>query len=284
MSERVSPVRFSIIINCYNTLPLIKKCVEAALISTDKSSELILINNHPPYKDALKFLEDFKHPRVKKFDPGRNIGCMPGFQYGAERAQGDYIVKLDDDVIVPRKNWTGAMYQALKDFPTLAYVALQPSVVKMGTSQVKRPRYTLEFRRNTVLFWCMMIKKQLWKKHFFMTNLPLYGVGERDYERKANNLGLKKAYLTSHVCTSLGRTEESDPLYGAWKLFYVKKKTHRSEFNEWKSSFLIGPEEAEIMRKFGYPENQIEEIRALLAKNHHEKSLPESTPSSSINN
>jgi hypothetical protein len=77
-------------------------------------------------------------------------------------------------------------------------------------------------------------------------------------------LGLKKAYLTSHVCTSLGRTEESDPLYGAWKLFYVKKKDHRSDFENWKKRFALGPEEVEIMRRFGYPESQIEEVRALL--------------------
>ncbi|NLC53193.1 MAG: glycosyltransferase family 2 protein [Firmicutes bacterium] len=261
----MSRLRFSIIINCYNTLPLIKKCVEAALVSTDHNSELILINNHPPYEDALAFLREFKHPRVRILDPGRNIGCMPGFQYGAEQAQGQYLVKLDDDVLVPRKNWTAAMHQALKDFPTLAYVALLPVAIKENPrQQVKKNGYTLEFRRSTVLFWCMMIDKQLWRKHFYLTDLPLYGVGERDYERKANQLGLKKAYLTSHVCTSLGRTEESDPLYGAWKLFYVKRKETRSDFETWKKSFVLGPAEAEIMRRFGYPEHQIAEVQTLL--------------------
>ena len=258
-------MRFSIIVNCYNTLPLIKNCLKAALVSTDQNSELLLINNHPPYEDALTFLQEFKHPRVRILDPGRNIGCMPGFQYGAEHAQGQYLVKLDDDVLVPNKNWTAAMYQALKDFPKLAYVALLPAAIKGSPrQQVKKADYTLEFRRSTVLFWCMMINKQLWRKHFYLTDLPLYGVGERDYERKANQLGLKKAYLTSHVCTSLGRTEESDPLYGAWKLFYVKKKETRSDFETWKKSFVLGPAEAEIMRRFGYPENQIAEVRTLL--------------------
>ncbi|NLW59042.1 MAG: glycosyltransferase [Firmicutes bacterium] len=258
-------MRFSIIINCYNTLPLIKKCLEAALVSTDQNSELILINNHPPYADALAFLREYKHPRVRILDPGRNIGCMPGFQYGAEHAHGQYLVKLDDDVLVPNKNWTAAMCQALKDFPKLAYVALLPAALKGSPRpQVKKNGYTLEFRRSTILFWCMMINKQLWRKHFYLADLPLYGVGERHYERKANQLGLKKAYLTSHVCTSLGRTEEADPLYGAWKLFYVKKKESRSDFETWKKSFVLGPGEAEIMRRFGYPEDQIAAVRALL--------------------
>ena len=262
----MSELRFSIIINCYNTLPLIKKCLEAALTSTDRNSEIILVNNHPPYEEALTFLREFKHPRVRLLDPGRNIGCMPGFQYGAENARGEYIVKLDDDVLVPRKNWTAGMYQALRDYPSLAYIALLPAPLRTSVrSQVKRNGYMLEFRRSTILFWCMMIKKDLWKKHFYLTNLPLYGVGERDYERKANELGLKKAYPTSHIFGSLGRTEEADPLYGAWKLFYVKKKDQKSDFNTWKKSFQLGPAEVEIMKRFGYPDQQIEEVRALLA-------------------
>jgi len=200
---------------------------------------------------------------------------MPGFQYGAEHAQGEYIVKLDDDVLVPRNNWTAAMYQALRDYPTLAYIALLPAPLRTNSyPRVKRNGYTLEFRRSTILFWCMMIEKNLWKKHFYLTDLPLYGVGERDYERKANELGLRKAYLTSHVCTSLGRTEEADPLYGAWKLFYVKKKDQRSDFLTWKKSFQLGPAEVEIMKRFGYPDQQIEEVRALLAAEQKQLNLP----------
>lgn len=256
---------FSVIINCYNTLNLIKKCLAAALETTDKKTEILLVNNHPPYQEALQFLKKFKHPRARVLDPGKNIGCMPGFQYGAERSQGRYIIKLDDDVIVPNKDWIQAMYQALTDYPKLAYVALKPVAVKSERKQrsIKR-NYTLEFRRETILFWCMMIKKSLWQSHFVMKNLPLYGVGERYYERKANELGLKKAYLASHICSSLGRTKESDPLYGAWKLFYVKMKDKRANFEDWKKFFSIGPEEAEIMSKFGYPEKQITEVRDLL--------------------
>ena len=262
---------------------MIKKCLEAALVSTDQNSEIILINNHPPYTDAMTFLHEFKHPRVRILAPGQNIGCMPGFQYGAEHAQGQYLVKLDDDVLVPNKNWTAAMYQALKDFPKLAYVALLPAAIQgHPRQQVKKAGYTLEFRRSTILFWCMMIDKQLWRKHFYLTDLPLYGVGERHYERKANKLGLKKAYLTSHICTSLGRTEESDPLYGAWKLFYVKKKEARSDFETWKKSFVLGPAEAEIMRRFGYPEHQIAEVRTLLSA-AQEAAQSRSTPEGGAN-
>ncbi len=263
---------FSVIINCYNTLYLIKKCLNAALDTTDKKTEILLVNNHPPYQEALSFLKKFKHPRVRVLDPGKNIGCMPGFQFGAERSKGQYIVKLDDDVIVPDKDWIQGMYQALTDYPKLAYVALKPAVIKSERKERSFKRnYSLEFRRETIIFWCMMIKKSLWRSHFVMNNLPLYGVGERFYERKASQMGLKKAYLTSHICTSLGRTKESDPLYGAWKLFYVKMKDKRASFEEWQRFFTIGDKEAEIMHRFGYPTEQIAEVRDLLIEVQQEE-------------
>jgi hypothetical protein len=178
---------------------------------------------------------------------------------------------LDDDVITPQKNWIEAMHNALNDFPKLAYVALKPAVVELANNEpIVKKKYTLEFCNNTILFWCMMIKRKLWKSHFVMSNLPLYGVGERYYTHKARELGLKKAYLTSHVCTSLGRTKESDPLYGAWKLFYVKLKDQRFEYPEWKKSFKLGKDEIKIMKDFGYPEDQIEGIKELLYKQQSE--------------
>lgn len=268
-------MKYSVIINCYNTLPLIKTCIEAALETTDQKTEILLINNHPPYEDAIDFIETLHYPRIRVLDPGKNIGCMPGFQYGAEHASGDYIVKLDDDVIAPKNNWIEAMHHALKDFPKLAYVALKPAVINLGQNEpIIKKNYTLEFYNETILFWCMMIKRNLWKSHFVMTRLPLYGVGERYYTRKAHELGLKKAYLTSHVCTSLGRTKKSDPLYGAWKLFYVKLKDQRLEYPEWKKIFKLGEKEVKIMKDFGYPDNQIEEIKELLAKVQAEAENP----------
>ena len=260
-------MRYSVIINCYNTLPLIKSCIQAAIATTDQAAEIILINNHPPYREALDYLGSIRHPRIRILDPGKNIGCMPGFQYGAEHAKGEYLIKLDDDVIVPSQKWLEAMAHALTDFPQLAYVALKPAVIKPSPSQlVVRNDYTLEFRDDTLIFWCMMIKRSLWKAHFVMENLPLYGVGERYYTRKATALGLKKAYLVSHSCTSLGRTKAADPLYGIWKLLYVKLKDHRLAFPEWLKQFKLGKTEIKIMQDFGYPADQIREIRELLTK------------------
>ena len=259
-------MKFSIIINCYNTLPLIKKCVTAALGTTIESSEILLINNHPPYPEVESFLKSMKHPRIKVLDPGRNLGCTLGFQYGAERATGEYLVKLDDDTIVPNTNWIQAMYQALKDFPELAYVGLVVPMYRLGRfRQVVKPRYVLEFYEDKVHFACIMIKRSLWRIHFIIPSQSLYGDDEHFYMEKAKTLGMKKGYLVSHQCEHLARLPESDPLYGAWKIFYLANHT-RADFAQWRKTFTLGESEMRIFKQFNYPEDQIRLIKTILSK------------------
>lgn len=266
-------LKYSIIINCYNTLQLIQKCLGAAIETTSQDTEILLVNNHPPYPEAINFLKQINHQRIRVLDPGQNIGCVYGFQFGANQAKGEYIIKLDDDTVVPKKNWLQAMSQALSDFPNLAYVALALPIYKLGTSApIFKPNYTIKFYDNCVLFSCMMIRKNLWKEHFVMNNTGLYGGEEYYYMKKANQLGLKKAYLISHVCEHLGRTAAADPLYGAWKVFYGFVKNTKLEYPEWRKSFQLGPNEINILKKVGYPDSQIEEIRILLTKTPFVKS------------
>ena len=258
-------MRYSIVINCYNTLALIKKSVDAAIASTDDNSELILVNNHPPYDDALIFLNSISHPRLRVLDPGRNLGCTNGFQYGAEHGVGKYIVKLDDDTIVPKSNWTLAMDQALKDFPDLAYVALGMPIYQIGKSPaINKPDYSLEFTKDIVLFSCMMIRKKLWEQHFKINETGLYGGEEMHFMKKAAALGMRKGYIVSHLCKHLGRTPESDPLYGAWKIFYGFKGSTRLDYPEWRKNFSLGQPEVELLKQVGYPDDQIAEIKHLL--------------------
>jgi glycosyltransferase involved in cell wall biosynthesis len=259
-------LKYSVIINCYNTLPLIQECVKAALETTNQETEILLINNHPPYPEAIQYLKSSNHPRVRILDPGRNIGCTFGFQLGAEWAVGEYIVKLDDDTLVPKSNWLEAMSRALTEFPYLAYVALALPIYPLEKCRaVMTPGYTLGFFDDCVLFSCMMIRKSLWKQHFVITDAGLYGGEELYYMQKANQLGLKKAYLLSHIGEHLGRTSKSDPLYGAWKVFYGFVKTTRLDYPEWRKSFSLGPAEYKILKQIGYPDEQIEEIKILLA-------------------
>lgn len=257
-------MRFSVIINCYNTKSLLNKCVNAVRKTASEDSEILLINNHPLYTDVQVYLKKINLPRVKVLDPGKNIGCIPGFQFGAAHATGEYLIKLDDDIIVPKGNWLSAMAHALADFPELAYIALiEPSYRVKIKNRTTRPEYTIEFHDGFVMFGCMMIKKSLWQSNFIIKTDQIYGIGEYQYMLKAKEIGLKKAYLISHVCKHLGRTPAGDPLYGAWKLFFGKRIT-KLPYEEWRHKFTFSDADIKIMSQFGYPQDQIHEIQNML--------------------
>ena len=243
-----------------------KQAFDAALQTSDANTEILLINNHPPYPDMRHFLKLLKIPRVRVLDPGHNLGCTQGFQYGASKARGQYLVKLDDDTIVPPKNWLATMCLALQEFPDLAYVGLALPIYKLGRfPQIDRGRYILEFYDDVVNFACMMIRRNLWQAHFQITHPLLYGDEETFYHNQAKRLGLRKGYLVSHSCQHLARTAGSDPFYGAWKIFYLAGKT-KVDFKQWRRDFRIGAEEMAVFRGFNYPEEQIRLLKSLLGQ------------------
>jgi GT2 family glycosyltransferase len=173
-------------------------------------------------------------------DPGKNIGCNLGFNFGAERAKGKYLVKLDDDIVVPQNNWLEIMSKALNDFPDLAYVGLTPSDIRKNKiyKRIVKPDYTIEIT-GLVLFCCVMMKYRSWKKHFYLpAKLGLYGYDDVYCAGKAKKLGLRKAYLASHVCEHLRRSSMADPLYRIWKSHYAHKEKVELDYPEWRKVFL----------------------------------------------
>jgi glycosyltransferase involved in cell wall biosynthesis len=248
-------------------LPIIKKSINSVLQSTDNQTELLLVNNHPPYPEVSAYLKSFRHPRVKVLDFGRNLSHILGTQYAEKQAQGEYLVRMDDDAVVPRNNWIYAMCEALQRSPELAYVGLPFAKIPLsGMNRVSTPNFTIEYA-DTVLFTCVMFKRDVWRAHFVIPTQGIYGNDDNYSAQKAKELGLKLAYLVSHPCEHLERSSESDPLYGAWKLFYAFKST-QADFPVWRRSVSrITATEEQLMRGFGYSPGQIQEIRHLLSKN-----------------
>lgn len=265
-------MKFSIIIRCYNTLSIIKNCVEAAINSTDSNTEIILVNNHPPYPNAIEYLNNIRHPRVKVLDPMKNIGNASGFNYGAVFAKGEFLVNLDDDIIVPNNNWIEAMAKPFEDFPNLAYVSLMWHGVKVKLKQddpefeqkiIYKPDYTIYFDNRYVYFGCVMIKKNIWKKHFaHAVQDDLYGI-DGYYQQKANSLGMKTAYLLSHVPEHLARTNDSDQLYGAYKVIYAYNVTKEDYYNWRKKKSHFTTYELQALRQFGYNNLEIAKLQKL---------------------
>lgn len=262
---------YSIAISVYNRLPILKQCLRAALASTGDDTEIILVNNHPPYLEVQIFLRRLRHPRVRVLDPGRNLGCHQGNNYAFLRARGRYLVKLDDDIIVPRNNWLAVMRRALIETPSLAYIILpwhKPTFQRRQPIINRRDYRVKLWLREPAIFGCVMIRRDLWRKHFFYRNPGLYGWEEHFFLERINKLGKKQGFLLSHPCRHLCRTRGTDPLYGVWKVLYAYKYPDAglANFPLWRKSFQPTLQMVEFLRQKGYTEVTIEQLHSMKAK------------------
>ncbi len=256
-------MQFSVIITCYNTLTLIKKTLKAVLDTSGNDTEIILVNNNPPFPEVLSFLSGKIHPRVKVVNPGRNLGPFDGQQYGRRRANGRYLVHVDDDTIVPSSDWLSAMSNALSDHKQLAYVSLPwrpaPPANIYKAAVFQGSNYQLAICDVDVPV--TMFEAELWKKEFSFLEMKRYYFGTRFiYHGRANKIGKTCGYIISHWAEHLGRTREADILYGAWKVLYAKKSTDK-DYTTWREKDQLGEKEINILRCFGYPSGELLQIR-----------------------
>lgn len=252
-------MQFSVIITCYNTLNLIKRTLDAVLSSTGDDAEVILVNNNPPFPEVMSFLREQIHPRVRVVDPGRNLGPFDGQQFGRHQARGRYLVHVDDDVIVPQNDWLQAMKNALSDHEKLAYVSLpwkpaSPTNIK-NAPVIRGSNYQLVYCNVDVL--CTMMEGELWENEFSSLKMNKYYFGTRFlYYGGAQKIGKTCGYIISHWVNHLGRTVESDLLYGAWKVLYAKKIT-KNDYTRWREQEVLSKESIDVLRAFGYPSEQL---------------------------
>jgi len=227
-----------LIISCiYNNQPLVQQCVEAVMKNTntqDLECYYVLVNNHPQDEHTLDYLKtsqilDFnRNIKTKLIDPGENIGCHRGFNYGYLYAQNrlnllpDYVVKLDDDTIVPH-DWNLPMIKVLDADPNLAYISSIDQNAKLGSDfKIKKvEHYHLEIpQKYNVGFSCVMFPIRTIKQFgLLMNRKTLYGHEESEYYTRIKAAGLYGAYIQEMVAQHLGN-EDRDIDYVAWKYWY----------------------------------------------------------------
>jgi GT2 family glycosyltransferase/glycosyltransferase involved in cell wall biosynthesis len=261
---------------CYNTLPIIKKCVDSVFENTTVDFEYILVNNHPPHEGFAEYFDDLKisHSNVAIIDPGKNVGCHEGYNLAFAEAKGDYIVKLDDDTVLPSdKEWAQKMIKAFEKVPDLAY--LSADIVESGKvpKQIVKKDYgdgviLEEPKEGFIGTSCAMFPKKIIELFGPFQGKGLYGWEELYYSEQAKKHNLRIAHFPPVKIIHLGRTVESDPAYGLWKFEYGYEIT-TEPLDEWQQKRDIsnyGQFIVDVLRWGCYSETQAREIYNYLKK------------------
>lgn len=107
----------NVIMSVYNNIEVAQRSIEALISHTDVPHKIILVNNHSfddRTQNYLQTLLDLQN-EICVVDPGKNIGCHWGWNFGFEHIAQDYpfTCKVDDDTVVSH-GWASSLINAHK--------------------------------------------------------------------------------------------------------------------------------------------------------------------------
>ena len=176
-SSRISGLT-SIIILTWNQHEYTKACLASVRAHTGAPYEVIFVDNGSS-DGTVKWLREQtrQDPNCKLIENGSNVGFSKGCNQGIKAACGDYIVLLNNDVVVT-KGWLSGMMEGLQSARDIGIVGPMTNnisgpqkVPDVGYSSIDElAEYAQAFRlknrhrripRRRVVGFCMLFKRKL---------------------------------------------------------------------------------------------------------------------------
>ncbi|MEO6694816.1 MAG: glycosyltransferase, partial [Ignavibacteria bacterium] len=198
----------SIFIVTFNRLGLVRQCISSMLPTLkDINYELIIIDNAST-DETNEFLNKIRqeNERIKVIRTEKNIG-INAKSLGADMSKGDFIIGVDDDVIMFPEDWVQQMVFAYNSIPGMGYLSTDV-VQDETTTGAKYPEemYSEEFYADGKIKllvgptggWCFMVSREVYNtigKLLTFQNRIFYPE-DGDYINRVINKGLKYGILS----------------------------------------------------------------------------------------
>jgi O-antigen biosynthesis protein len=168
----------SIVILTFNQLKYTKECIESIRRHTPEAHEIIFVDNGST-DGTVKWLKKLlmENPNYSLIENGKNLGFAKGCNQGIEAASGEYILLLNNDVVVT-EDWLSGMMACLNSAPDAGIVGPMTNSISgpqkvetVGYSTTKQLEdYSKDFREQNrhrripirrVVGFCMLFKHAL---------------------------------------------------------------------------------------------------------------------------
>ena len=223
--------KISIVIPTYNHLDdCLKPCIESIQKYTDFTKydiEIIIVNNGSN-EETNKYLGTLPTPYFKTIWFHDAIGYTKASNFGIMSSSGDFVVLLNNDTVILGENWLDMLISPFSD-------------VSVG---ITGPclNYCPHAKRNFLIFFCVMIRKEMFNKIGRLDEIFSPGFGEdTDFCAKIENLGYKLVQVPNG---SLFIDKEQNRLVGNFPIFHAGEKT----FSEVKDVSLIIERNSKILK------------------------------------
>jgi len=181
-------MKISIVIpTCDNYEENLKVCIDNILKNTDIEDKEIIIVANGSNKEIIPYVESLGN-NFRLIWHDNKIGVTSAFNVGCREAKGEFIVLMNDDLILlgqPKNEWIGRLLAPFVD-------------EKMGiTGSITRDASTnIEF----VISYCTMIRSKLFDAIGYFDEIfdPYYGE-DIDFNMRAKIAGWKIGYANMNI-------------------------------------------------------------------------------------
>lgn len=246
--EHVYP-KVSIIIVAHNNWAYTRQCIDSIMQKNRYPNlEVVIVDNgstdQTPYQ-----LSRIRSPYIKCVSASENLGFSAGNTLGVQNSDGEYIILLNNDTIVPDGSWISRLLRPFHEDPLVGMTG--PMSNHVGNDQAldyfvgnpvigAHPKWLNDFyyfhrgkSRITDLlgFFCVAIKRQAWDKTGALDTQ--YGLGmfeDDDYCERIKREGYKlviveDAFVYHHGSATIQKlsTPAYESLWNRNKAYYEQK-------------------------------------------------------------
>ncbi|WP_131976079.1 glycosyltransferase family 2 protein [Cricetibacter osteomyelitidis] len=205
-------MKISILIITYGRVKELLETLDSIVKYTGQDNVELLVLDNNPNNQLEKSILDITSKNIKLltsyFHDGKNYGVALGRNYLIEKAQGDILVTLDDDVEID--NITALLERIISEFTlsndigALAFNIKNFYTRKSLRHEIPHGNKKLDFTRDMDTYYFIgaghAIKKEVYQKSgLYPDDLGIYGGEERDLSFRILEMGYRIRYISELV-------------------------------------------------------------------------------------
>ena len=187
----------SIVMLNWNRLNYTKQTVERLIKATTIPHEFIFVDNNSTEESGVRqYLESIKNKtnaqQVKLVFNDRNFGVGGGRNTGLMKAEGKYLVTIDDDVLVP-DNWDVLLAEACDKVPALGITGVNVEPFNFPVKIINGVK--LRPKAGNLGGACLCLPRRVFKRVGYYMADTIYGHEDSEMRCRLDILKLKSAYI-----------------------------------------------------------------------------------------